>query len=81
MNREAENTLLLLVGVATAMITVTGAFTRYVKASMLPWLVISAVVTIHCARAWKMAKRWPANVSAKRITPQTTDTLTKGSSR
>lgn len=46
MNREAENTLLLLVGVATAMITVTGAFTRYVKASMLPWLVISAVVLL-----------------------------------
>ena len=31
MSREAENTLLLLVGIATAMITIGGAFTRYVK--------------------------------------------------
>ncbi|NBQ44115.1 MAG: TIGR03943 family protein, partial [Mycobacteriaceae bacterium] len=49
MSREAENTLLLLVGVATAMIAFTGAFTRYVKDSMLPWLVVSAVVILGLA--------------------------------
>lgn len=49
MSREAENTLLLLVGIATAMITIGGAFTRYVKASMLPWLGLTAVVIIGLA--------------------------------
>ncbi|MFM8598563.1 MAG: TIGR03943 family putative permease subunit [Mycobacterium sp.] len=49
MSREAENTLLLLVGVATAMIAFTGAFTRYVKESMLPWLIVSAMVVVGLA--------------------------------
>lgn len=49
MSREAENTLLLLVGIATAMITIGGAFTRYVKPSMLPWLGLTAVVVIGLA--------------------------------
>jgi putative membrane protein len=50
MSREAENTLLLLVGIATAMITIGGAFTRYVKPSMLPWLGLTAAVVIGLAR-------------------------------
>jgi len=46
MSRESENTLLLLIGVATAMIAVTGIFTRYVKAALLPWLYLTAGVLI-----------------------------------
>ena len=49
MSREAENVLLLLVGVATAMITIGGAYTRYVKPSMLPWLAVTAAVVIALA--------------------------------
>lgn len=49
MSREAENTVLLLVGISIAMITVTGVFTRYVKPALLPWLVTSAVVLIGLA--------------------------------
>jgi putative membrane protein len=48
-NREAENALLLLVGISTAMVAVTGVFTRYVKPSLLPWLIVSAVVLIALA--------------------------------
>lgn len=46
MSRESENALLLLIGVATAMITHTGVFSRYVKASLEPWLYLSAAVLI-----------------------------------
>ena len=44
--RETENALLLLVGISTGMIAVTGAYTRYVKPSLLPWLVATAVLLI-----------------------------------
>lgn len=49
MSRETENTVVLLVGISIAMITVTGVFTRYVKPALLPWLVASAVVLIGLA--------------------------------
>ena len=49
MNRETENALLLLLGVATAIITVTGVYTRYVKPSLLPWLAAVAVLVIALA--------------------------------
>lgn len=49
MSREAENVLLLLVGIATAMITIGGAYTRYVKPSLMPWLIVTAVVVISLA--------------------------------
>lgn len=49
MTREVENALLLLVGIATAMITIGGAYTRYVKASLLPWLALTAVILIALA--------------------------------
>ncbi|OBF64212.1 TIGR03943 family protein [Mycobacterium sp. 852002-51971_SCH5477799-a] len=49
MSREAENTVLLLVGISIAMITVSGVFTRYVKPGLLPWLIASAVVLIGLA--------------------------------
>jgi uncharacterized repeat protein (TIGR03943 family) len=49
MSRESENAMLLLIGVATAMITATGAFTRYVKPSLQPWLYLTAAVLIGLA--------------------------------
>ena len=49
MSRETENVLLLLVGISTAMIVVTGTFTRYVKPSLMPWLVATAVLLIALA--------------------------------
>ena len=49
MSRETENALLLLLGIATAIVTVTGAYTRYVKPSLLPWLVAVAVLLIALA--------------------------------
>jgi len=49
MSRETQNTVLLLVGISMAMITVTGAFTRYVKPGLLPWLAASAALLIGLA--------------------------------
>lgn len=49
MSREAENTVLLLVGISIAMITGSGVFTRYVKPGLFPWLAVSAVVLIGLA--------------------------------
>lgn len=49
MSRETENALLLLVGLSTAIIAFTGAYTRYVKPALLPWLWASAVVLIALA--------------------------------
>lgn len=49
MKRETENLVLMLVGVSLALVTVTGAYTRYVKPSMLPWLATSAAVLIGLA--------------------------------
>lgn len=49
MRRETENVVLLIVGVAVAMVTVTGVYTRYVKPGMLPWLAVSAVMLIGLA--------------------------------
>lgn len=49
MSRETENALLLLVGVSAGLITVSGAFTRYVKPALLPWLAASAVLLIALA--------------------------------
>lgn len=46
MSRETENVLLLLVGMATGIITITGTYTRYVKPSLLPWLAVSAILLI-----------------------------------
>lgn len=49
MSRETENTLLLLVGLSVGMITLTGAFTRYVKPALLPWLALTAVLLVGLA--------------------------------
>lgn len=51
MRRETENLVLLLVGVSLVMVTVTGAYTRYVKPGMLPWLAASATILIALALA------------------------------
>jgi uncharacterized repeat protein (TIGR03943 family) len=48
-SRETENTVLLLVGFSVVIITVSGAFTRYVKPGLLPWLAASAVLLIALA--------------------------------
>jgi putative membrane protein len=49
MSRETENTILLLVGLSIGLVTVTGAFTRYVKPGLLPWLAITAVLLVGLA--------------------------------
>jgi len=49
MSRETQNAVLLLVGISIAMITISGAFTRYVKPGLLPWLAASAVLLIALA--------------------------------
>lgn len=49
MSRETENVLVLLVGLAIAMISIAGSYTRYVKPSLLPWLAVAAVVLIGLA--------------------------------
>ncbi len=49
MSRETENTVLMLAGISIAIITVSGAFTRYVKPGLLPWLAASAVLLIALA--------------------------------
>jgi uncharacterized repeat protein (TIGR03943 family) len=46
MSRETENAVLLLVGISIALITATGVYTRYVKPSLLPWLLASAALLI-----------------------------------
>src|SRR5262249_25708659 len=47
--REPQNMVLLLVGVSIAVITATGAYTRYVKPGMWPWLSASAIALIALA--------------------------------
>ncbi len=49
MTRETENAVLLLVGICTAIITITGSYMRYVKPSLLPWLAVSAALLIALA--------------------------------
>jgi uncharacterized repeat protein (TIGR03943 family) len=49
MKRETENTILLLVGLSIGLIVATGVFTRYVKPTLLPWLVLTAALLIGLA--------------------------------
>lgn len=49
MSRETENTVLLLVGISIVLIIASGAFTRYVKPGLLPWLAASAALLIALA--------------------------------
>ncbi|MFC7342148.1 TIGR03943 family putative permease subunit [Saccharopolyspora griseoalba] len=49
MRRETQNILLLLFGGALLKIALTGTYLRYVKPSLLPWLVVAAAVMIALA--------------------------------
>ena len=54
----AGGTISVLVGAVLLRLTVTGAYTRYVKAGMGPWLVVAGVVVIvlgvaTLVRAWR----------------------------
>jgi len=49
MRRETENTVLFLMGLSIGLITFTGAFTRYVKSALLPWLALTAVLLVGLA--------------------------------
>lgn len=51
MSRETENALLLLIGVSTAIIAITGTFTRYVKPGLLPYLIATAALLVVLALA------------------------------
>jgi len=46
MRRETQNIVLLLVGAVLVVITVSGTYARYVKPTMLPWLIAAAAVII-----------------------------------
>ena len=49
MSREAENAILLLVGLSIGLTTYTGVFTRYVKPTLLPWLAVTGVLLVGLA--------------------------------
>jgi uncharacterized repeat protein (TIGR03943 family) len=49
MKRETEIAVLLLAGVSTAIVAITGTYTRYVRPALLPWLIGAAVVLIALA--------------------------------
>ncbi|QGK69292.1 TIGR03943 family protein [Allosaccharopolyspora coralli] len=49
MRRETQNLLLLLLGGAVLKIALTGTYVRYVKPSLLPWLIAAAAVTVGLA--------------------------------
>lgn len=51
MSRETENALLLMIGVSTVIIVATGSFTRYVKPTLLPYLIATAVLLVVLALA------------------------------
>ena len=52
MRRETQNLLLLLLGGALLKLALTGTYVRYVKPSLLPWLLVAgAVVTLLAAVA------------------------------
>lgn len=46
MSRFTQNLVLLLVGASIAVMLVKGTYVNYVKPSLLPWLVIAAVVLL-----------------------------------
>lgn len=51
MSRGTQNTLLLLVGLSVAVMVAKRSYLHYVKPSLLPWLIASAVVLIGLAVA------------------------------
>lgn len=63
MNRLTENLLLFMVGLAVAVIASEGTYTRYVKPSLLIWLIAAAVVVVGLSLAALAsdARRWTRN--------------------
>lgn len=51
MRRETQNIVVFLLGFSIASIAVTGAYTRYVKPGLLPWLAVSAAALMVLAFA------------------------------
>lgn len=49
MNRDTENVVLFLLGMSITAVAATGTFTRYVKPTLLPWLVVAAVLLVTLA--------------------------------
>jgi putative membrane protein len=51
MSRATQNSLLLLVGLCVVVMVVKGSYLYYVKPSLLPWLIVAAVVLVALAVA------------------------------
>jgi uncharacterized repeat protein (TIGR03943 family) len=51
MSRGTQNVVLLLVGLSTGLMVIKGTYLNYVKPSLLPWLIVAAVVLIVLAVA------------------------------
>jgi uncharacterized repeat protein (TIGR03943 family) len=49
MSRETQNVLLFLLGLGTGVMVLKGTYLHYVKPSLLPWLIVAAVVLIALA--------------------------------
>lgn len=60
MNRLTENLLLLMVGLAIAIVATAGTYTRYVKPSLFSWLIAAAVLVTALALTAivRDARRW-----------------------
>lgn len=71
MSRETENAMLLLIGVSTALIALTGSYTRYVKPALLPYLIATAVLLIALVLAAIVR-------DIRRAAQKTTPTITTG---
>lgn len=46
MSREAQNILVLLIGLSTGLIAVKGTYLNFVKPALLPWLLVAAVLLV-----------------------------------
>ena len=51
MSRGTQNTVVLLVGLSAVVMAIKGTYLHFVKPSLLPWLLVSAVVLIAIAVA------------------------------
>ncbi len=49
MSREAQNVVVLLLGIAVGVMMVNGAYLHYVKPALFPWLVMAAVSLVALA--------------------------------
>lgn len=87
MRRETQNLLLVLLGGALLKIAFTGVYLRYVKPSLLPWLVLAGVVMVALAgtaiwrdiRAGAAESAPPRRQSSGESTPQVCTRAADGS--